>query len=596
MTRLVLLALFLAHSQLAARAGDPPQPEDSVLATYDLRAVLPRWDASAGWSQTLLVPPAASPRQELPSIDGTHEYGDLAAFELLDLLTQILGDELRREDRELLVEGSVLTVLAPPNLQEEVRSILEGLEMALAGTIPLRVDVLTLPEGGEPVRAGAMPEEEAAKLVAALVGRGAQHRSHVLEISAGRTARLDAHRRIPFLFDYDVEIAQSIMVFAPVTSETSEGTSLALRGLPVSGGVLLSTVLLRSELLGKIQEQPLVLKGKVNHIEGGKAEVIEGPRSIQSPEVLVRGLAFDTFLPDGKALALTLECTLGAARTREVVLLRRMGGSMSAYVARPIPRTNRTLIALDAELFRAPRLTTDARPWADERGTFQPSAVAHFDGEVSGFLLEWLKARFSIWRRFGPWILIVTDPAWDRDAAAQLDRLVKSLQPDTTLLDVGVDLRAQGREAAFPVRLRMPLLAGSSAGLVLGRGETAVTGFDVEVAQGAAVPDPYVSSVFEGLCLALSVEGTTCEASGMAQLLDYPIAALDPGYDVLGPLERPEPRVLRFDERLKVPTPRRSGAPDENGRAGLPLRIGSASDRPDQPGLTVEITISSALR
>jgi hypothetical protein len=150
---------------------------------------------------------------------------------------------------------------------------------------------------------------------------------------------------------------------------------------------------------------------------------------------------------------------------------------------------------------------------------------------------------------------------------------------------VAVDLRAQGREAAFPVRLRVPLLEGASAGLVLGRGQTVVTGFDVEVAQGASVPDPHVSSIFEGLCLALSIEGTTCEASGMAQLLDYPIATLDPGYDVLGPLERPEPRVLHFDERLKIP----------EGRPG-PLRIGGTSDRPEQPGLVVEITVSSAQR
>src|SRR5262249_52322843 len=146
----------------------------------------------------------------------------------------------------------------------------------------------------------------------------------------------------------------------------------------------------------------------------------------------------------------------------------------------------------------------------------------------------------------------------------------------------GIDLHAQGREAAFPVRVRVPLLEGSSAGVVVARGTTAVTGYNVEVAQGAAVPDPYVSPVFEGLALAFSLENTTLEASGLAQLFDAQIAAIDPGYGVLGPIERPEPRVLRFDERVMLP----EGQP---GRA----RIGAASDRPDQPGLTLELSISA---
>ena len=581
----ILLPAVLAFAGVPAAL---PQSEDSVLVTYDLHAVLPRWDAGPGWSQSLLEPPVASPNRikELETIEGSLRYADLAAFELLDLLTQVLGDELRREGRELLIEGSVLSVLAPPGLHEQVRAVLDGLSQALAGTIPLRIDVLGLAEGGgELVPAGTLGEDEAAKLVAALVVRGAQHKSYSLELCAGRTVHLDAYRRIPFLFDYDVEIAQNMMVFAPVMSAIREGTRLVLHGRSAPGGVALSVLLMRSEQVGKIQTQPLTLKGLLNPPEGGGMEVLMGPGGIQSPEVLARGLAFDTFLPEGKALALTLEAKMGAASTREVVLIRRNGGAMRSYVVRPIPRTNRTLIALDAGLFRPGSLHTEAEPWIDEHGALQPSALVKFDGEFSGFLLEWLKERFSIWRRFGPWILIVTDPAWDRDAAAQLDRLVKSVQRSTALYDVGIDLRAQGREANHPVRIHVPILAGSSAGMVLARGETAVTGFDVEVAQGAAVPDPFVGSVFEGVALSLAFGETSVEANGLAQLFDAPIAQLESGYDLLGPIERPEPRVLRFDERLEL----------SDGRTG-PLRIGSGSDRPDQPGFALEITVAPVPR
>jgi hypothetical protein len=585
MTSMLPIVSMLAATLGAAGASLAHQSEESVLVTYDLRAVLPRWDAGPSWSQTLLEPPVGSPHRYNwdETLDQSLQYADLAAYELLDLLTQVLGDELRREGRELLVEGQVMTVLAPAGLHEQVRAVLDALAESLGGTIPVRVDVLALAEGpGELPAAGTLGEDEAGKLVASLVGRGARHESFLLDLCAGRTTRLDAFRRVPFLFDYDVEIAQNMMVFAPVMSETREGTRLALRGRPAPGGVALSVLFMRSEQVEEIRKQPLTLKGLVNHQEGGSIEALDGPDGIQSPDVLARSLAFDTFLPEGKALALTLESRLGSAGLREVVLVRRATrGGPSAYVVRPIPRTNRTLIALDAELFRPGRLHTETEPWRDEQGTLHLRALAKFDGEFSSFLVEWLKARFSIWRRFGPWILIVTDPAWDRDAAAQLDRLVKSLRHETALRDVGIELRAQGREPLHPVRIRVPLLAGSTAGLVLARGETAVTGFDVEVAQGAAVPDPYVGSVFEGLILSLGFEGTSVEASGMAQLLDGPIAALEPGYHLLGPIERPEPRVLRFDERLEL----------ADGRSG-PLRIGGGSDRAEQPGFALEISVS----
>lgn len=576
MTVLFPLALLLSLAPLVR-----PQTEESVLVTYDLRTVMPRWDAGTTWSQSLLSPPAAHPHQELETLDGSLTYADLTAFELLDLLTQILGDELRREGRELMVEGHTLTVLAPPPLHEQVRSILDGLEAALAGTAPVRVDVLTLNEaGGELAPAGPLGEDEAARLIAGLIQRGAQHQSYVLELSAGRSARLDAYRRVPFLFDYDVEIAQNMVVYEPVMSEAREGTRLVLRGLAVPGGLSLSCLLFRSELVGTMGSRTLQLRGVLNNTDKGTLHYAEGPQELQVPQVFQRGLAFDTFVPEGKALVLGLEAQLGSVKTREVVVLRRQGGALSSYSARPIPRTNRTLIALDAELFRAPRLSADATPWQDYQGAAQPSLVANFDGEISGFLLEWMKARFSVWRRFGPWILIVTDPAWDRDAAQQLDRLVKSLRPATALTSVSLDLRAQGREAQFPVRLRVPLLSGSTAGFAVVRGETALTGFGAEVAQGAAVTDPYMGIVCEGLALAFSVEGLTCETSGMAQLLDGPTGVVDPHYALISPIERPAPRVLRFDERLQLP----------EGRPG-PVRIGGGSDRAEQPGLTLEIAV-----
>jgi len=505
----------------------------------------------------------------------------------------VMGDELRREGREMLIEGSALAVLAPEAVQEQVRAVLEALRQALAGTIVVRVDLLALGEGSpvDLVPSSVLSDDEASKLVTGLVGRGAQQRTFQLELSAGRTAWLDARRRVPFLFDYDVEIAQGAVVFDPIVPDLYDGVRIGLRGVPVNGGLALSAVLQACELVGKIPTRELSVRGMLNRVppnstpNSGAGDVlsstlVDGPRALQTPQALVCGLALDTVLPDGKALALTLEADLGPAHTREVVILRRLGGSMAPYVARPIPRTNRTLIALNAEIFRTPSLAS-AMLEADDHGHPQAQVAANFDAEAPSFLLEWVKVRFSVWRRFGPWLLIVTDPAWDREAGTELERLVQSRRSSTRLVQLSVDLRAGGRETPFPVRARLPVVAGTSVGLVLGRGFTFVSDYDVEVAQGAAVPDPWVDCLFEGLAMALVVDPTLCEASGIAQVLDGPPALFDPDYELMGPLDRPEPRLLRFDERLNLPE-------GPTARA----RIGVSADRPEQQGLTVELSVS----
>jgi len=579
MTVWLALAL-LAPSQQPAATAAASQGEESVLVTHDLRALLPRWDSGAGWSQSLLVAPVASPSEAQVSIEGSLQYGELAAFEVQDLLGQILGDDLRREGRDLMVDGHALTVLAPPAQQEQVRAVLEALGSVMGATAAVRVDVLTLGEGGgEAVPAGVLSEEEAARLVTTLVGRGAKHESATLELSAGRTAALDAQRVIPFLFDYDVEIAQGILVFEPVMARSREGLRLVLRGAGVPGGLRLSSVCVRSERLGEIGELELRLSGLVNQGEGEGAQRLDGPTTVQSPDVRVSAFAFDTFLPDGKALALSLETNLGAARARELVLLRHAGGTLGAYVARPVPRTSRTLIALDAGLFRPARLACGIE-WDDDERGLRPSIAATLDSELSGFLLQWLKARFSVWRRFGPWILIVTDPAWDRDAAAQLERLVKGQRAPAGLRTLALDLRAG---ATVPVRARLPVLDGSSVGLVQARGRTAVLGYRVEVAQGAAAPDPSVDSVFEGLAVTLELQGPALSARGLVQVLDGPPSVLDPRYPVIGPIQRFEARRLRFDERFVLP----------EGRPG-PVFVGGNAERGE--GLVLELSVAGAAR
>lgn len=570
MIRIPLASLLLALPAAAM------QGEEAQLVSYDLGRVLPRWDEGDSWSQSLVLPPLSHPHEQGSRI-AAERYGGLASFELLDLLNQILGDELRREGREMLVEGGSLSVLAPAALQQQVRALLEGLEQALAGAATLRLDFLPLAEGA-PEPATLLGEDEAQKLVAA-AGAGGAARSLTVELSAGRTAVLEAGRSVPFLFDFDVEIAQGVAVFVPVMAETSTGLRLAVRASAAPGGTALALLVQSSELRA-LRTLGLDIEGTVTLTDKPPYK-IQGPELLQAPEVDLVSFACDTFLPDGKALAFTFESVLAGKKSRQLLLLRRPAGTLSSYLVRAIPGSNRSLVVLDSGLFRGPRFTTEVGLAHEHTtaGLHSPRVDSALSFETSGFLIDWLKARFSIWRPFGPWILIVTDPAWDRDAAAQLDRLVKGLKPRTALTEASLTL-ALG--STRPVRARLPILEGSQAGLVVGYGRTSITGYSAEVAQSAAVHDPNVGALFDGLACSLSTRGDVAELRGLAQLTSSG-GFLKAGSAGFGALERIEAQTLRFDERWKL-------------GEGRTLRFGPSQDKGEAGGPTLELTLTPLAR
>ncbi len=569
--------------------GTAARAEESVLVSYDLRAALPRWD-SGSWTQTLVVIPADHV-DDLEEVNLEELYAELGAFELLDLLQQILGDELRAEGRDVSIEGADLVVLAPLSVQEQVRAVLSALSRALSGTVQVKVDVLSLAEGGavEPPPASVLTQDEAQKLVTNLVGKGAQQREFQFQLMAGRTGWIEQRESVPFLFDFDVEIAQQTFIYDPKVLETPDGWRLLLRGVPSDGGLALSALLVQSEVLA-LQEKAVPMRGSVALGPDKAIEnmaVMDGPQAIQSPDVRVQGLAFDTFLAEGKALVLGTESELGGKKHRQVIVLRRIGGAASAYGTFPIPHSSHTLIAVDAELFRPPRFSIHFSPHNQSEVGSHPLVSATLDAESSSFLQEWLKYRFSVWRRHGPWVLIVTDPAWDGGAAAEIDRLLKSRRAETRVLGLEVSLEAQGASFLTPVRLSLPVREGTSCGIVVGLTQTAVSDYDVEVAQSASVQDPLVAPIFQGLALELSCsqgEGgaLTLETRGLAQLLDQGAKPFDPRYALIGPLDRPAVRSLRFDERASLALTQ--GQPAR-------LRIGPRSPKGDPLGLALEIAV-----
>jgi hypothetical protein len=572
-----------------------PASQESSLVLHDLHDVLPRWDGSEAWTQSLLFPPATHPEQD--PVWAESESEDLDSFDVLDLLSQVLGDELRREGREIAAEDGQLSVLAPEPIQRRVQAVLESLRASLGATVQLQVDVLTLAPsaGGELPQTlqvpSVLPAAEVQARINGLVGAGAQRQSFETELTIGKTAWLDARRRIPFVIDYDVEIACTSLVYDAVTAETYEGTRIGLRAWPARDGLGLATVVMRSELLGPIQSVPLGMKGRVAMTDGTRPNaedlaIVEGPGKIDSPRVLERALALNLTIPDGQAVALSFDVDLEGVRRREVVFLSRTAGELAPYVARQVPQTNRTLIALDTELFKPVRLALSTTPeegsWRTRtRGGLETpwvQSMASFD--PPSYLSEWIKLRFSVWREFGPWILIVTDPAWDRDAATELERLVASRRDAPALVEATLDLVEGGESPRHPVRARFPMLSGSEAGIAIGRGSTVVADYDVEVAQGSGVADPLIDCVFEGLATRLRVETVSAEARGIAQVLGAP-RVFDPEYEMVGPLAFPQPQVLRIDGRRAL------------GASGR-VRFGARTEGGSWPSLSLELAVGPA--
>lgn len=103
-------------------AGSVAAQEPNVLRTYDLRSILPSFDAESSWRQPLDV------RFFDPRVDGFPEtslhglHARPGADAVVEILTMAVGEELRYEGRQFVLDGeSRLVVLAPEEVHARDR-------------------------------------------------------------------------------------------------------------------------------------------------------------------------------------------------------------------------------------------------------------------------------------------------------------------------------------------------------------------------------------------------------------------------------------------------------------------------------------------
>ena len=584
---LSLLPLVPSGSPLVGSPDVDHAVPDSVLEVYDLRPLMPRFDAEGGWAHSLILPPGNGHFGDQQKISLSGLYGGEGPDVIVDLLTQVLGDELRYEGREITMDGaSRLLVLAPAPIQARVAAMLQALENVLAATAQIEVDVveLTGAAGDTWPASNLVPAEAVDRAIATVLGRGGTHRRFHASLSAGRTSYVDQMRQFPILYDYDVEIAQGSFIGDPIVLEIEEGVRLFLRGVPQGDGLALSVVFQSAETRS-VQEHAVGYQGAVSREESGGLTIVSGPGLVQSAEVLNRSAAFDTFLPANKAVVFASQSELGGITSTQVVFLRQVGGGLAARHTTKIPETTQSLWLVNSESLSLPTMSAVVDyPGDPLEAEGHPNVTGVLSADPSLFLFDWMKFRFSVWRRLGPWAIVITDPAWDNDAAPALEGLLASWKPRTETVGLDVTLHARGGNSRVPVRWSLPVRPGSGCALLCGISGTALFDFDVEVAQYACVADPIQASVFNGLCLGVTASragngGYSLDVRGSAHLLKGgPRTTFDAKDTMMGVVEQPVIDSLLLDEERTV-------------AVGSSLVAGGETKDGDRPVLSVEVGV-----
>jgi len=278
---------------------------------------------------------------------------------------------------------------------------------------------------------------------------------------------------------------------------------------------------------------------------------------------------------------------LGGTSASHFIVMRQLGKTTPALVSAQIRGTTRTLALVNAELFRSPEFQIASRPHVGEMLGY-PIVSATLSAEYSSFLYDWLRYRYSVWSPIGPWVAVVTDPAWDARGVEALEELVRGADTEDDLIEVQVDMVSSEDETEPPVRWSVPILAGTQCGSVLGISSTVVRDYDVEVAQYAAVPDPYVQPTFNGLALSIEVSNGggaskwILDVQGTGQFFRGPVPTFESDGPVNGRIDRPEYDVLNVNERMTLR--RQQGSPTQ-------VRVGPHARRADHGVLSLIVTV-----
>jgi len=485
---------------------------------------------------------------------------------VVSIIQALLGDEFEYEGRRFEeTQSGRMLVVGPQGLHQRITVLLGFLERIASSHVELSVDVLTLPAGKDmPAIGSIVPGEQADRWMGELAGRGGARASYQMHVRATGPSVLKLTQDLNAILDYDVEIAQGATIGDPVEHVFAVGTRFAVRAAPSASGVHLAMTLKRGELMDGPKRK--LQTGFLISTEDGKPAFFDDLLHVTDVMVMNRSVSLATHIPTGHAMILETGASLERGGMREYLVLRQSGGSLTvsdsldlgnsgaalffADLGALVPPTcthagqmmwpGLVMTTLDRSLWQSPLLSAGLR--RPETSTF----VSFLEGasgdsisvDVQG---DWLIARpHSGAGRAG------------RDLGQLRAHFDQLLAPAETL-DVRIQLDQAGRPA---VVARVPIRAGTSAGVAIGIEDFEQPSYDVEVAQFAATDDPQVNSAFDGLVMFIQ---PTVESGGNLALtlrgsghLLLGRESIDLGGRVAGQIDHSEYAHLFVNETLSL--------------------------------------------
>jgi len=494
---LFALGLALGSPSLLLAQESPDQARPGLLVRWhDVRALSSAHLRDRGVDVRLHLASSHLDRLEPDDWDvPVEEHSSLDDYGWAQVVIDALGEDWPDDQVFVDQRGGFLRVEGTTETQEEVIRVLSELSAHFLATVELELFVLA----HEPATVGAVLNRAEADALLA--------EAELLDY-ASKTTMLGVHTRLgsegrrAALVDYDVEVAQHARTADPMVTVLREGTDLG--------------VLLVSDETGGFFARLWGRRGR--HLEtrrvalGGLGEApIELP--VMSTTV---GVASGS-IEDGGALVLGQDWN---ADGFWLVRARRSTGGDGAAARAPF-------VSLGA-LTAVPLLVAIPAPASTSPSGGNPGTAEGFDQQLGSTFTDPSFAESDVldelWNErdelgLGGSMLLLGDELYVRGSEALLAharRKVRALQADlagpTVVLDLrlglvgraeALDLARGADRSAFLERAQHRVLGAVRLGdslLVVGGNERSyLKDHDVEIAQAAAIDDPIVEGVFDGI-------------------------------------------------------------------------------------------------
>ena len=283
---------------------------------------------------------------------------------------------------------------------------------------------------------------------------------------------------------------------------------MILQASPAAKGINLAFTLKRGEVT-RIENRRLEISGRIA-VEGGRPAMTTNAGVVQNYDLVARSMATTAVLPHGKGMVLA---TGVEGHANEVFVIRAVGDAMPTRMSFPLGGNLGDLALLDIGATAPPRISSrgmlvsmaimpETMPFSRERDLLGADPVSGSNSLTQDMLLDGVE--YSSITGLENYIAIHAGNmnGEDRpDAAAEQRRLVEAfdgLVHPSDQFDVEITVT---HGDVTKVRSRSLVTNGGSLTLGVGVESLGIYDYDVEVAQFAAISDPHVRPIFDGLAI-----------------------------------------------------------------------------------------------